>query len=98
TKHFGSRREHGSPECRETCAPFRRRRRGGDHLLERVQRSGLIGDRCLDQGISLDGEIASASSVIAAQSPVEILDADEACEEKHDEWKSPQKWSAPAST
>ena len=44
----------------------------------------MITNGRLDQGIGLDGEIACAASVIAAQSPVEILEADEACEEKRD--------------
>jgi len=63
-----------------------------------MQGSGLIGDGCLNQCIGLDSEIASASSVIAAQSPVEILEADEPCEKKRDQWKSPEERMAPAST
>jgi len=97
-KDLGPRRQQCIPELGKTRSPFRRRRRGGCHLFERTQGGRLVGDRCFDQGIGLDGEVAGAASVIAAQSPVEILEADDAGEEKREQWQPPEEWSTRCSS
>ena len=58
----------------------------------------MIGDRRLDEGIGLYREIARASPVIAAQSSIEILETDEACDKKRDQGKSPEESPAPTAS